>query len=107
MPNGERYLDIHEVGRKLGGRSARTVKRMVERREIPLPFLWRGSWHWLESDFDLWMRRQAIEHEIDPETLVDDESLPDEARTNLDKPGQTVQSRDEGQIPPSGTKKRN
>lgn len=65
---GERYVDIHEVSRKVD-LSTKTIRRKVRERQFPPPFRWAGGWRWLESEVDRWMLRNACRLEINPDDI--------------------------------------
>ena len=67
----ERYIDIHEVSRKVD-LSTKSIRRKVKKRQFPAPFRWGGGWRWLESEIDRWMLVNAIENRIDPDEIEDD-----------------------------------
>lgn len=93
MPEqAEHYLTLKEVARRIK-RATGTIRRMVREKKFPAPFLWGGGWNWLESDVYKWMIRNAIENEIDPDTVEVDEK---KARTIVNNREQSEPSARDG-----------
>jgi len=58
-PQGERYLTLHEVSAKLGGRSRSAIYSDIAAGRLPQPLKLGGRIYWPEGALDAFLRGEA------------------------------------------------